>query len=108
MNNDFKEENNKFREYQRALQGYKRQLNRIQQEQRKADWEMRRKEAEGPIDADVPSDDPLIGHPWAEEILQVAYNPTRMRLATCTRRTSCLLSLYTTSTSRLVVDGALR
>ena len=75
MNNDFKEENNKFREYQRALQGYKRQLNRIQQEQRKADWEMRRKEAEGPIDADVPSDDPLIGHPWAEEILQVAYNP---------------------------------
>jgi hypothetical protein len=38
--------------------------------QRRAEWEKRRSEEDAPVDADAPSDDPLIGHPWADEILQ--------------------------------------
>ena len=70
VNTEFREEINKFRDFQRALSTYKRQLQKIQQDQRRAEWEARKKEAENPIDADLPSDDPLVGHPWADEILQ--------------------------------------
>jgi hypothetical protein len=70
VNTEFRDEINKFRDYTRALSSYKRQLQKIQQDQRRAEWEARKKEAEGPIDADLPSDDPLVGHPWADEILQ--------------------------------------
>ena len=70
MNTEFRDEINKYREYLRLQLSYKRQLQKIQQDQRRAEWEARKKEAENPIDADLPSDDPLVGHPWADEILQ--------------------------------------
>jgi hypothetical protein len=61
---------NKFRDFQRSYANYKRQLQKLQAEQRRAEWEARKKEEDQPVDADVPSDDPLVGHPWAHEILQ--------------------------------------
>jgi hypothetical protein len=61
---------NKWRGYQRELFNYQKAKKRIEGEQRRAEWEKRRSEMDEPIDADVPSDDPLIGHPWADEILQ--------------------------------------
>lgn len=72
INDEFRECLNKYRDYQRELANYDRQVQKIQGDQRRAEWEARRKDAERPVDADVPSDDPLVGHPWAEEILQCA------------------------------------
>jgi hypothetical protein len=72
IGNDFREELNKYRDHQRELANYDRQVQKIQGDQRRAEWEARRKDADRPVDADVPSDDPLVGHPWAEEILQCA------------------------------------
>merc|ERR1712216_535898 len=70
VNGEFKEEVNKWRGYQRELFNYQKAKKRIEGEQRRAESEKRRSEMDEPIDADVPSDDPLIGHPWADEILQ--------------------------------------
>jgi len=70
VNGEFKEEVNKFRVFQRELFNYQRLKKKIEAEQRRVDWEKRRSEMDEPIDADAPSDDPLIGHPWSDEILQ--------------------------------------
>eukprot|EP00292_Cryptomonas_paramecium_P000344 CAMPEP_0113686044 /NCGR_PEP_ID=MMETSP0038_2-20120614/15049_1 /TAXON_ID=2898 /ORGANISM="Cryptomonas paramecium" /LENGTH=374 /DNA_ID=CAMNT_0000606279 /DNA_START=15 /DNA_END=1135 /DNA_ORIENTATION=+ /assembly_acc=CAM_ASM_000170 len=70
VNTELREELNKYRDYTRALQNYKRALSRLQGEQRRAEWEARRAAEDKPADADVPSDDPLVGHPWADEMIQ--------------------------------------
>ena len=70
VNGEFKEEVNKYRAFQKELYNYQRAKKRIEAEQRRAEWEKRRSEMDEPVDADAPSDDPLIGHPWADEILQ--------------------------------------
>jgi len=70
VNVEFKEEVNKFRTFQRELFNYQRGKKKIEAEQRRVEWEKRRSEEDGPVDADVPSDDPLVGHPWIDEILQ--------------------------------------
>mmetsp|Transcript_36869 Transcript_36869/g.54105 ORF Transcript_36869/g.54105 Transcript_36869/m.54105 type:complete len:508 (+) Transcript_36869:59-1582(+) len=70
VNVEFKEEVNKFRAFQRELFNYQRGKKKIEAEQRRVEWEKRRSEEDGPVDADVPSDDPLVGHPWIDEILQ--------------------------------------
>jgi hypothetical protein len=41
---------------------------KIQQEQRRAEWEARKAENNDAVDKDLPSDDPFMGHPWADEI----------------------------------------
>lgn len=69
VNGAFKEEVNKWRDYQRALNSYKKAQGKIQQEQRRAEWEARKASEDDPIDKDLPSDDPLVGHPWADEML---------------------------------------
>ena len=70
VNGDYKEEVNVWRAYQKELFNYQKAKKRIEAEQRRAEWDKRRAEDDAPVDADAPSDDPLIGHPWADEILQ--------------------------------------
>jgi hypothetical protein len=70
VNGEFKDEVNKWRSYQKELFNYQRAKKKIEYDQRRAEWEKRRSEEDAPIDADAPSDDPLLGHPWSDEILQ--------------------------------------
>eukprot|EP00290_Baffinella_frigidus_P008800 CAMPEP_0180136200 /NCGR_PEP_ID=MMETSP0986-20121125/11342_1 /TAXON_ID=697907 /ORGANISM="non described non described, Strain CCMP2293" /LENGTH=532 /DNA_ID=CAMNT_0022077159 /DNA_START=31 /DNA_END=1629 /DNA_ORIENTATION=- len=72
VNGEFKDEVNKWRDYQRIFGNYKRALQRIQGDQRRAEWESRRAEADKAPEGKgegLPSDDPVVGHPWQDEIL---------------------------------------